>query len=79
MNAKLSVICTEQSNGSFFAMCPDLKGCFTQGDTYEQAIFNIKDLAASIIEDGIDPFELDFLVGSQSKVYSEIEIPIKAV
>ena len=36
MTAKLSMICSMQSNGTYFAMCPEIKGCFTQGDTYEQ-------------------------------------------
>ena len=37
MIAKLSMICSKQNNGAYFAMCPEIKGCFTQGDTYEEA------------------------------------------
>jgi len=42
MIAKLSMICSKQSNGSYFAICPEIKGCFTQGDTYEEAAANLK-------------------------------------
>jgi len=37
MTLKLSVICKKQNNGSYFAQCPELRGCFTQGDTYKQS------------------------------------------
>ncbi|MDR3021021.1 MAG: type II toxin-antitoxin system HicB family antitoxin [Treponema sp.] len=44
MTAKLSMICSKQSNGAYFAICPEIKGCFTQGDTYEEAYTNLKEL-----------------------------------
>jgi predicted RNase H-like HicB family nuclease len=39
---KLSVIIEEDDNG-FYAFCPELKGCQSQGDTYEEANDNIKE------------------------------------
>jgi len=38
MTAKLSIICSKQDNDTYFAVCPEIKGCFTQGDTYEEAL-----------------------------------------
>jgi len=32
IKSKLSIVCSKQSNGSFFAICPEIKGCFTQED-----------------------------------------------
>ncbi len=33
----------EKDKDGWFAMCPDLQGCYTQGDTYEEVLENIKD------------------------------------
>jgi predicted RNase H-like HicB family nuclease len=52
MEMKLSAVCREQSNGSYYAECPELDGCYTQGDTREAALDGLRDLAASIIADG---------------------------
>ncbi len=42
MNNKLSVIIEEDDNG-FFCYCPELKGCHSQGDSYDEAFNNIKE------------------------------------
>lgn len=42
MNNKLSIIIEEDENG-FFAYCPELRGCQTQGDTKDEALVNIKE------------------------------------
>jgi predicted RNase H-like HicB family nuclease len=42
MNNKLSIIIEEDENG-FFAYCPELKGCHSQGDTNDEALENIKE------------------------------------
>jgi len=36
-------IVIEADADSFFVSCPVLQGCYSQGDTYEEAIENIKD------------------------------------
>ena len=51
MTEKLSMICSKQSNGAYFAICPELKGCFTQGDTYEEAYANLKELVEITIRE----------------------------
>ncbi len=42
MSKKISIIIEEDENG-FYAFCPELKGCHTQGDTYEEVYDNIKE------------------------------------
>ncbi|MDP2669112.1 MAG: type II toxin-antitoxin system HicB family antitoxin [bacterium] len=37
-----SVVIEEDKNG-FFAFCPEIQGCYTQGETHEEVIKNIKD------------------------------------
>ena len=41
-NYHFSVIIEKDEDG-YFASCNELQGCYTQGDTYEEAIENIKD------------------------------------
>jgi predicted RNase H-like HicB family nuclease len=53
---KFSVIVEKDSDG-YFALCPELQGCYTQGDTYEEALENIKDAIRLHIEDRIESGE----------------------
>lgn len=47
---KMSVI-VERDKDGYFAFCPELQGCYTQGQTYEEAIDNIEDAIRLHIED----------------------------
>jgi predicted RNase H-like HicB family nuclease len=53
---KFSVVIEKDSNG-YFAFCPELQGCYTQGDTYEEVLENIKDAIRLHIEDRIESGE----------------------
>ena len=44
-------IIIEHDKDGYFAFCPELQGCYTQGDTYEEALENIKDAIKLHIED----------------------------
>ena len=50
---RLSVI-IEKDNDGYFALCPELQGCYTQGDSYEEALENIKDAIRLHLEDRIE-------------------------
>jgi len=41
----------EADSDGYFVSCPVLQGCYSQGDTYEQAVENIKDAIRLHIED----------------------------
>ena len=41
----------EKDKDGYYAFCPTLPGCFTQGDTYEEALNNIADAMRLHIED----------------------------
>lgn len=45
------VIVIEQDKDGYFAYCPALQGCYTQGETYDEAMANIKDAAILHIAD----------------------------
>ena len=44
-------IIIERDKDGYFANCPELQGCYAQGDTYEDALDNIKDAIKLHLED----------------------------
>jgi predicted RNase H-like HicB family nuclease len=46
----LPVVIEKDSDG-YFAYCPSLQGCYTQGDSYEEALNHIEDAIRLHIED----------------------------
>ena len=46
----LPVVIEADADG-YFVSCPPLQGCYSQGDTYEEAVENIKDAIRLHIED----------------------------
>jgi predicted RNase H-like HicB family nuclease len=53
---KFSVIIEKDGEG-YFAFCPELQGCYAQGDTYEEVSDNIKDAMHLHIEDRLEDGE----------------------
>lgn len=47
---RFSVIIEKDADG-YYAFCPEFQGCYTQGDTYEEALANIKDAIRLHLED----------------------------
>ena len=45
-----TVIIEREEDGSYHAFCPALRGCHSQGDTYEETIQNIQEAIALYIE-----------------------------
>ena len=44
-------IVVEADGDGYFVSCPTLQGCYSQGDTYEDAVANIKDAIRLHIEE----------------------------
>jgi predicted RNase H-like HicB family nuclease len=40
----------EKDEDGFYVECPVLEGAYTQGDTYEEALINIKDAIILVLE-----------------------------
>ncbi len=49
-NLEIKIVIEKDGNG-YFAFCPELQGCYTQGNSYEEVIENIKDAIMLHIED----------------------------
>jgi predicted RNase H-like HicB family nuclease len=47
---KFPMIIEKDSDG-YFAFCPDIQGCYTQGDTYEEVLENIKHVIKLLLEE----------------------------
>lgn len=56
----LPVIIEKDSDG-YYAHCPALQGCYSQGETYEEALVNIKDAMSLHVQDRLargEPIEI---------------------
>ena len=43
---KLRIVVEQDEDGKFVSSCPTLPGCWSQGDTREEAIANLKEATA---------------------------------
>lgn len=44
-------VVVERDHDGYFVFCPELQGCYSQSDTYEEALENIKDAIKLHVED----------------------------
>lgn len=65
-------IVIEKDDNGYYAMCPALQGCYSQGDTYEEALDNIKDAIQLHIEDILESGEVIEKINSFSLVALEV-------
>ncbi len=61
---KLQVLIQRDEDGLYIASCPAIKGCHSQGDSYEEAMKNIKEA----IE-----LNLEYLENKKKKALQEID------
>jgi predicted RNase H-like HicB family nuclease len=52
---QISVVIEKDEDG-YFAFSPELQGCYTQGDTYEEVVNNVRDAIKLHIEDRLAIF-----------------------
>jgi len=72
-NYRISVVIEKDENG-YYAFCPELQGCYTQGDTYEEVITNIRDAIRLHIEDRVEAGEDLVLPESVSLTTLEVAV-----
>ncbi|MCL0066052.1 type II toxin-antitoxin system HicB family antitoxin [Dehalococcoidia bacterium] len=53
---RFSVIIERDKDG-YFGSCPEVQGCYTQGDTYEEALENIRDAIRLHVEERLESSE----------------------
>lgn len=72
MNIYRFSIIIEQDEHGYFVRCPELQGCYSQGDSYEEAIKNIKDAIRLHIRDRLADREL--MPAPQSVSVGSVEV-----
>ncbi len=51
MQQLIFAIVLEKDPDGYFVSCPALQGCYSQGDTYEEALANIRDAIRLHVKD----------------------------
>jgi predicted RNase H-like HicB family nuclease len=47
---RFSIVVEQDEDGVYISSCPVLQGCYSQGNTYEEAVENLKDAIRLHIE-----------------------------
>lgn len=47
------LVVIEKDSEGYYAFCPSLQGCYSQGDTYEEVLANIRDAVRLHVEDRV--------------------------
>ena len=72
MSHKFNILFQKDENG-YFAFCPELKGCHSQGDTFEQAQENIRE-AIELYVETMNPEEIYELSLSKELITTTMEV-----
>lgn len=51
MERSFPVVLVPQAEGGYYADCPSLPGCHSQGETFEEALSNIREAIELVLED----------------------------
>lgn len=73
MSHKVSIVIEKDENG-YYAFCPNLEGCHSQGDTFEEAMENIKEAIELYIETLSEDEIKDYL--SQQILTTTLEVKV---
>ena len=65
----------EKDDDGYFAFVPTLKGCVSQGDTYEEALINIKE-ALELYMQSLEPLEI-YAIQNKLSIIAPIEVQLK--
>ena len=74
MSHKFNVLFQKDENG-YFAFCPELKGCHSQGDTFEEAQENIRE-AIELYVESMSKEEVSELLPSKNLITTTMEVEI---
>lgn len=47
---RFTIVVEQDEDGVYISSCPALQGCYSQGDTYKEAVANLKDAIQLHIE-----------------------------
>ncbi len=64
----------EKDKDGYFAFCPALQGCYTQGDTYEEVLGNLEDAIRLHLEDRLEKGEPILISETVSLTTLEVQV-----
>lgn len=73
-NYYFSIILEKDEEG-YFVSCPELQGCYSQGDTYEEAVENIKDAIRLHMEERFAE-KTEYMPTSHSMILSTVAVAV---
>lgn len=73
MNSRITAIIEHDEDG-YYAWCPQLEGCQSQGDTFEEAMGNIKEAVSLYLETLSDEEKKEYL--SKDIVTATVDIEV---
>jgi predicted RNase H-like HicB family nuclease len=73
MSSKVSVVIEHDENG-YYAYCPELPGCQSQGETLDEALSNIREAIDLYMETLSDDEKRDYL--SKEILTTSIEVKV---
>lgn len=59
----VQVLIEQDEDGTYVASCPGLEGCYSQGDTFEEAMENIRDVILMCLRELVEeqkPIDLKY-------------------
>ena len=72
-NYRFAVVVEKDEEG-YFAYCPELQGCYSQADTFEKIIVNIRDAIRLHVEDRLANNEP--IATSETISFSSLEVVV---
>jgi len=73
MSSKVSIVIEKDENG-FFAFCPELEGCHSQGDSLDEVLANMKEAIELYLETLSEEEKKDLL--SKEILTTSIEVKV---
>ena len=74
MNVYRFSLIIEKNKEGYYAFCPELQGCYTQGDNYEEVLYNIKDAIRLHVVDRLE--DGDEIPQSESVSLTSMEVAV---
>ena len=74
MSYKFNILLQKDEHG-YFAFCPELKGCYSQGDTFEEAQTNIRE-AIELYVETMSKEEIDDLLPPKELITTIMEVEL---
>ena len=68
-------IIIEKDKDGYYATCPSLVGCSIQGESYEEALANIKDAIKLYVQDCLE--DKESIIVNEQVSFQVLDIPIK--